>query len=56
MKKVATKEIDKRTLEVIFSDQLDDLNDKRNAALCERKEILQVDLKSSQAQVVIGVR
>ena len=56
MKQVVTKKIDKRTLEVIFSDQLDDLNSKRNAVLCERKEILQVDLKSPLAQVVIGVR
>lgn len=48
--------IDKRTLEIILTDQQEELKAKRKDALCHRKEEQLIDLKSSQAQVVIGVR
>lgn len=48
--------IDKRTLEVILTDQQEELEAKRNDRLCHRSEESLVDLKSPQAQVVIGVR
>lgn len=48
--------IDKRTLEVILTDQQEELEAKRNDWLCHRSEESLIDLKSPQAQVVIGVR
>ena len=48
--------IDKRTLEVILADQQEELEAKRDDKLCYRKEVNLIDLTSSQAQVVIGVR
>lgn len=48
--------IDKRTLEFILTDQQEELEEKAQDELCQRKEIVLVDTKSSQAQVVIGVR
>ena len=48
--------IDKRALEVILADQQEELEAKRYEKLCYRKEERLIDLKSPQAQVVIGVR
>lgn len=48
--------IDKRTLEVILSDQRSEINNWFNEHLCSRNEESLVDLDSPQAQVVIGVR
>lgn len=48
--------IDKRLLENILSDQQEELEDKAHDVLCHRREESLVDLKSPQAQVVIGVR
>lgn len=48
--------IDKRTLELILTDQQEELEAKRNDLLCHRSEESLIDLKSPQAQVVIGVR
>ena len=48
--------IDKRTLEVILSDQRTEINNWFNEQLCSRNEESLVDLDSPQAQVVIGVR
>lgn len=48
--------IDKRTLEVILSDQRTEINSWFNEQLCSRNEESLVDLDSPQAQVVIGVR
>lgn len=48
--------IDKRTLETIFTEQQEELQRRRKKRLCSRKEIDNIDLKSPQAQVVIGVR
>ncbi len=48
--------IDKRTLEVILSDQKDEIDNWSNEQLCSRYEESLVDLNSPQAQVVIGVR
>ena len=48
--------IDKRTLEFILSDQQEELEAKAQETLCHRREEALVDLKSTQAQVVIGVR
>ena len=48
--------IDKRTLEIILSDQQEELEAKAQETLCHRREEALVDLKSTQAQVVIGVR
>ena len=48
--------IDKRTLEFILTDQQEELQERADEILCRRKEAVQVDLKSRQAQVVIGVR
>ena len=48
--------IDKRTLEVIFSDQKTEIDNWSDACLCSRHEESLVDLESPQAQVVIGVR
>lgn len=48
--------IDKRTLEFILSDQQEELEAKAQETLCHRSEEALIDLKSTQAQVVIGVR
>ena len=48
--------IDKRALEYILTDQQEELEEKAHDELCQRKEIVLVDTKSTQAQVVIGVR
>lgn len=48
--------IDKRTLEFILSDQQEELEAKSEDVFCHRKEESLVDMTSSQAQVVIGVR
>ena len=48
--------IDKRTLEFILTDQQEELETRADEVLCHRQEELLVDTKSSQAQVVIGVR
>ena len=56
MKKGEHKIFDKRTLEFILSDQKEELDAKSSDMLCKRKEESLIDLNSSQAQVVIGVR
>lgn len=48
--------IDKRTLETILSDQQEELASRTQETLCRRREESQIDMNSSQAQVVIGVR
>ena len=48
--------IDKRMLEVVLTDQRQELEAKRKDVLCHRAEEQLIDLKSTQAQVVIGVR
>ena len=48
--------MDKRTLETILADQVEELSLKRNQQFCQRKEEDLIDLSSPQAQVVIGVR
>ena len=48
--------IDKRTLEFVLSDQREELDEKAKEGFCYRNEEDLVDLSSSQAQVVIGVR
>lgn len=48
--------IDKRTLEVIFADQKNEINNRGDEFICSRNESKLVDLNSPQAQVVIGVR
>lgn len=48
--------IDKRTLEFILSDQQEELEARAQEALCHRREESDLDLESTQAQVVIGVR
>lgn len=48
--------IDKRTLELILSDQQEELEGKAQEMLCHRQEEALIDLTSTQAQVVIGVR
>lgn len=48
--------IDKRTLEFVLSDQQEELDEKAKEVFCYRNEEDLVDLSSSQAQVVIGVR
>ena len=50
------KNIDKRVLEIIFSDQKEELTARRGDKLCHRSEEKLIDLKSPQAKVVIGVR
>lgn len=48
--------IDKRTLEVILTDQQEELEARCKDYLCHREEEKLIDLQSPQAQVVIGVR
>ena len=48
--------IDKRTLEFILTDQRDEIESRADEELCSRREEALVDLMSTQAQVVIGLR
>jgi Predicted ATPase (AAA+ superfamily) len=48
--------IDKRTLEFTLTDQQEEMQERAGEVLCHRKEAALVDLKSTQAQVVMGVR
>lgn len=48
--------MDKRVLETILADQAEELALKQSLHFCKRREEDQIDLKSTQAQVVIGVR
>lgn len=48
--------MDKRILETILSDQVEELALKRKMHFCKRREENLIDLQSPQAQVVIGVR
>ena len=48
--------IDKRRLEYILTDQQEELETRAGEVLCHRQEEQSVDIKSTQAQVVIGVR
>lgn len=48
--------IDKRVLENILTDQAEELALKGKQHFCHRQEEARVDMESSQAQVVIGVR
>ena len=48
--------VDKRTLEFILTDQQEEMESRTEEALCQRCEESLVDIKSTQAQVVIGVR
>ena len=53
---INTAMMDKRILETILSDQQEELELKSSSRFCKRKEEELIDLASSQAQVVIGVR
>lgn len=48
--------IDKRTLEYILADQQEEIETRAQETLCRRPEEQLIDLKSTQAQAVIGVR
>lgn len=48
--------MDKRILETILADQAEELDFRKKLRFCKRKEEELIDLKSPQAQVVIGVR
>ena len=48
--------LDKRNLEQILSDQQEELEMRRGETLCHRPEEALIDLSSTQAQVVVGVR
>ena len=48
--------IDKRTLEFILADQQEEMEARAQETLCHRPEEQLIDLKSTQAQAVIGVR
>ena len=48
--------IDKRTLEFILTDQQEEMEARAEETLCRRPEEKKIDLKSTQAQAVIGVR
>ncbi len=48
--------VDKRTLEFILTDQQEEMEGRAEEALCQRREESLIDIKSTQAQVVIGVR
>ena len=50
------KTIDKRALEIVLTDQQEELEARRYEKLCYRQELELIDLNSPQAQVVIGVR
>ena len=55
-RKVRAIMLDKRNLEQILSDQQEELEIRRGETLCHRPEEALIDLSSTQAQVVIGVR
>ena len=48
--------IDKRTLEIILTEQKEEIEAKNQEILCQRPEEALIDLHSPQAQVVIGMR
>ncbi|MBR2034519.1 MAG: AAA family ATPase, partial [Prevotella sp.] len=48
--------VDKRTLEFILTDQQEEMEGRAEEVLCQRREESLIDIKSTQAQVVIGVR
>ena len=48
--------IDKRTIEFILADQQEEIETRAQETLCRRPEEQLIDLKSTQAQAVIGVR
>lgn len=48
--------MDKRILETILADQAEDLAQRKTLQFCQRPEEDKIDLNSTQAQVVIGVR
>lgn len=50
------KVIDKKVIEYVLTEQQEELKERVEEQLCHRKEERLVDLKSSQAQCVIGVR
>ena len=50
------KVIDKKVIEYVLPEQQEELKERVEEQLCHRKEERLVDLKSSQAQCVIGVR
>lgn len=50
------KVIDKKVIEYVLTEQQEELKGRGEEQLCHRKEERLVDLKSSQAQCVIGVR
>lgn len=50
------QKIDKRILEMVLSDQAEELSVKQTKHFCQRGEEDKIELKSPQAQVVIGVR
>ena len=56
MKKKEIRVIDKKVLEYVLTEQQEELEARAEEMLCHRKEEKQVDLKSTQAQCVIGVR
>lgn len=47
---------DKRNLEIVLSDQKEEIRRRQEERLCTRREEQLVDLESPQAQVVVGVR
>jgi len=56
MKNKELKVIDKKVLEYVLTEQREELEARAEEVLCYRKEEKLVDLKSTQAQCVIGVR
>ena len=48
--------IDKRNIEIILSEQKEEIRSRQEEQLCPRLEEQLVDLDSPQAQVIIGVR
>ena len=55
-KKKEIRLIDKKVLEYVLTEQQEELELRAEEELCHRKEEKRVDLKSTQAQCVIGVR
>ncbi len=56
MKKNYIRVFGKRVLEMILTDQKTEIEAKSEDRICPRKEVELIDLNSTQAQVVIGVR
>lgn len=48
--------MDKRILETILADQAEDLAQRKTLRFCQRREEDKINLNSTQAQVIIGVR